>query len=82
MIDLAGLPLVPQTPGQTGDQSVTAVGGFQQNGSAIGTALLLVKSSNDGLGKNLREQQTLCRAIVDHAEASFVASNTVFTTSL
>ena|SRR5208337_2861692 len=35
-----------------------------------------------GLGKNLWEQQTLCRAIVDHAEASFVASNTVMTTCL
>jgi len=42
----------------------------------------LVKESHDGFEKNLREQPTLCRAIVDHAQAPFIASNTVLTTCL
>jgi hypothetical protein len=82
MIDLAGLPLILKTGGQASDQSVLPLGRLQQEGSAIGTALPMVKPSNHRLGKNLWEQQTLCRAIVDHAEASFVASNTVLTTCL
>jgi hypothetical protein len=82
MIDLAGLPLILKTGGQTSDQSVPPIGSLQQDGAAIGTTLPLVKPSHDGLGKNLWEQETLCRAIVDHAEASFVASNTVVTTCL
>ncbi|MGC2461741.1 MAG: hypothetical protein WA446_12345 [Steroidobacteraceae bacterium] len=82
MIDLAGLPLILKTGGQTSDQSILPIGHLQQDGSAIGTALPLVKLSHDRLGKNLWEQQTLCRAIVNHAEASLVASNTVSTTCL
>lgn len=42
MIDVARLALVLQTSGQTADQSVAAVRGLQQQGSAIGTALPLI----------------------------------------
>jgi hypothetical protein len=68
MIDLASLPLVSQTSRQTTDQSVAAVGGLQQDRAAIGTALLLIELQYRGLGENLGEQQTLCRAIVKHGK--------------
>jgi hypothetical protein len=82
MIDLACLPLVSQASSQTVDQSVAAVGSLQQDGSAIGTRLPLIELQYGGLGKNLREQQTLCRGKVDHAEASPVPANTVSITCL
>jgi len=80
VIDLADLPLVSQASGQSFDQSIAAVRSLQQDGSAIGTAILLIKLQHGGLGKNLWEQQTLCRAIVKHAGAFLLASNTVSTT--
>src|SRR5271166_2809072 len=82
MIDLARLPLVPQTPGQTADQSIATVGGLQQQGSAIGTALPLIELQHGRLGKNTGEQQTLCCAIVRHAKASLALANTVSITCL
>src|ERR1039457_2521476 len=82
MIALAGLPRVSQASSQTVDQSVAAVGSLQQDGSAIRTALPLIELQYGGLGKNLREQQTLCRGKVDHAEASPVPANTVSITCL
>jgi hypothetical protein len=82
MIDLACLPLVSQASSQTVDQSVAALGSLQQDGSAIGTRLPLIELQYGGLGKNLREQQTLRRGKVDHAEASPVPANTVSITCL
>src|SRR5271167_242618 len=64
MIDLASLSLVPKTSRQTTDQSVAPVGSLQQDGSAIGTAMLLIELQHGGLGKNLGEQQTLRCTIV------------------
>jgi hypothetical protein len=69
-IDLACLPLVFQTTGQATDQSVTTLRRLQQDRSAIRTALPLIEMQYGGLGKNLRQQQTLCRGKVDHAGAS------------
>jgi hypothetical protein len=80
MIDLACLPLVSQASSQAADQSVAPVSCLQQDGPAIGTTLPLIELQHGGLGKNLGEQQTLCRSKVDHAEASPVTSNTVLTT--
>src|SRR5271166_3344569 len=82
MIDLARLPLVSQTSGQTTDQSIAAVRGLQQQGSAIGTALPLVKLQRQRLGTNIGEQQTLCRAIVRHRRASLALANYVSATCL
>jgi hypothetical protein len=82
MIDLTCLPLVFETTSQATDQSVAALGRLQQDGSAIGTTLPLIELQYGGLGKNLWEQQTLCRGKVDHAEASPVPSNTVSATCL
>jgi len=63
------LPLVMQTVRQSVDQSVAPIGGFQQDGSAIGTALPLIKTGNDAFGNNVGKQRTLCRVIFDHAGA-------------
>src|SRR5665811_1194344 len=79
MIDFAGLPVVSQTSGQSLDQSVAAVSRFQQDGSAIGTAIPLIELQHNWLSENLWEQQTLCCAIVGHAEAFLLASNTELT---
>jgi hypothetical protein len=73
MIDLAGLPLVSQTFDQSLEQSVAAVSRLQQDGSAIGTAIQLIELQHNWLSENLWEQQTLCCAIVGHAEAFLLA---------
>src|SRR5947207_12588349 len=82
MIDLAGLPLVSQAGGQSSHQSIAAIGGLQQQGSAVRTPLALIELGHDRLAKNSWKQQTLRCAIVRHSEASFVAANIVSTTCL
>jgi hypothetical protein len=82
MIHLACLPLVSQASSQAADQSVAPVSRLQQDGSTIGGALPLIELQHGWLGKNLREQQTLRRGKVDHAEASPVPANTVQSTCL
>jgi hypothetical protein len=77
MIDLASLPLVSKARGQSSHQSIVPIGGLQQQGSAVGTPLSLIKLCYYRPAKNSREQQTLCCAIVRHSEASFVAANIV-----
>jgi hypothetical protein len=73
VIDLAGLPLISQASDQSLDQAVAAVSSLQQDGSAIGTAIQLIELQHNWLSENLREQQTLCCAIVGHAEAFLLA---------
>jgi hypothetical protein len=80
VIHLAGLPLVSQAGGQSGHQVIVPIGGLQQQSSAIGTPLSLIKLGYDRLAKHSWEQQTLCCAIFRHSEASFVAANIVLTT--
>jgi hypothetical protein len=43
-----------------------AIGGLQQQSSAIGAAFSLIKLGNDRFAKNPWEQQALCCAIVRH----------------
>jgi hypothetical protein len=50
--------------------------------AVIAWGLPLIELQYGGLGKNLREQQTLCRGKVDQAEAFPVPSNTVSITCL
>jgi hypothetical protein len=64
------------------DQAVAAVSSLQQDGSAIGTAIPLIELQHNWLSDNLREQQTLCCAIVGHAEAFLFALNTDLTPCL
>jgi hypothetical protein len=59
-----------------------AIGGFQQQGSAVRTSFPLIELGYDRLAKNLWELQTLCCVIFRHSEASFVAANIVLTTCL
>jgi hypothetical protein len=77
MIHLACLPIISKTGAQTRHQSIVAIGGLQQQGSAVGTPLALIELGHDRLAKNSWEQQTLCCAIFRHSEASFVAANIV-----
>src|SRR5664279_5375767 len=79
MIDLASLPLILQASDQSLNQAVAAVSSLQQDGSAIGTAIPLIELQHNWLSENLWEQQTLCCAIVGHAEAFLLASNTDLT---
>ena len=51
MIDLARFALVFRTSGQTADQSVAAVRGLQQQGSASGTAPPLIELQRARLGQ-------------------------------
>src|SRR5258705_11424495 len=48
---------------------------MQQNRSAIGTALPLIKLRDNGPIKNIWEEQTLCRGMFGQAKASFLVSN-------
>src|ERR1039458_1408130 len=59
MIDLARLPLVSEARGQPIHQSITAISRLQQQGSAVGTPLALIKLGHHRLAKNSWEQQTL-----------------------
>src|SRR6266446_4092762 len=74
MINLPGLPLVPQAGGQFIQQSIATIGGLQQQSSTVGAALSLIKLGNDRLAKNSWEQQTLCCAIVRHYGSLFCYS--------
>jgi hypothetical protein len=56
MIYLACLPIVFQTPGQARDQSIAPVRALQQDRSAIGGALPLIKLQYRTLAKHIREQ--------------------------
>jgi hypothetical protein len=76
MIHLARLPIISEARGQSIHQSIMSIGGLQQEGSAVGTPLALIELGHDWLAKNSWEQQTLCRVIFRHSEASFVAANT------
>src|ERR1700722_12740610 len=73
MIDLARLPIISKAGAESSHQVIVPISGLQQQGSAVGTPLSLIKLGYDRLAKNSREQQTLCCAIFRHSEASFVA---------
>ena len=51
------------------------LGGLEENCSAIGTALPLIKFRDHRSIKNIWEEQTLCRGMFGQAKASFLVSN-------
>jgi hypothetical protein len=65
---------VPDTRGQTIGQGQLGVDTFQKNGSAIGTAIGLVKAGNNWLGKKIRKKNSLCGILSRHL-ASFCCVN-------
>src|SRR5215467_10106293 len=75
MIDLAGLSSLLQTGGELVQQSQAVIGSLQQQSAAIGTPFSLIKLGHDSLGENIKEQRTLCCAIVRQEEASGCAPN-------
>src|SRR5215469_6863334 len=75
VIHLAGWSSLLQTGGELVQQSLVAIGSFQQQSATLGTTFSLIKLGNDRLAANIRQQQTLCCAIVKHEEASRRAPN-------
>ena len=75
MIHFARLPLILQADRQRLSQLNPAISRFQQDCSAVGTPLPLVKLRDHRLRKNIGKQQTLCCAILGLPEASSIGSN-------
>src|ERR1022692_41363 len=77
VIDLARLPPIHDAVGQTLRQTQPIIASLQQNRSAIGTAVALVKLRHQRAAKQVGKQNTLCCAIVSHAKASRVVESLV-----
>ena len=75
MIHFARLPLIFQAGRQRLSQLNPAISRFQQDCSAVGTPLPLVKLGDHRLRKNIGEQQTLCSAILGQPKTSLIGSN-------
>src|SRR5438552_5615704 len=75
MLYLTGLPVVSQTGGQCRSQPQPPLGGFEQNRSAIGTALPLIKRRDHRSIKDIWKKETLCYGMFAQAKASFLVSN-------
>src|SRR5271154_5267135 len=74
--DLTRLASLINRADQRLGQTQPPVARLQQDRSAIGTGVLLVKFSDDRLVEKIRKQNTLSCAIVIHAKASFMLRNT------
>src|SRR6201984_2614754 len=75
MLHLTGLPVISQTSRQCPCEPSPPLGGLEENCSAIGTALSLIKFRDHRSIKNIWEEQTLCRGMFGQAKASFLVSN-------
>jgi hypothetical protein len=73
VIVLIFVTLLTQARGDRIDQLKLLVAGFEQDRSAIRTAVRLIKSRQKGLVEQLLEQNTLRCAIVSHQKAFFVS---------
>src|SRR5258707_9310430 len=72
---LTGLPFISQTRRKCRCQAYPPLGGLEQNRSAIGTALPLIKLCDHRSIKNIWKKETLCRGMFGQAKASFLVSN-------
>ena len=75
MTDLARLASVIDAADQCLGQPEPPIAGLQQDRTAVGTGVLLVKFRDDRLARQIRKQNTLSCAIVIHAKAFFVMGN-------
>ena len=73
--DLARLASLINRADHRFGQPEAPIARLQQDRSAIGTGVLLVKFRDNRLVKKIRKQNTLSCAIVIHARASFVTEN-------
>ena len=73
--DLAGLPVVDQTLGEPLDQPILSLRRFQQDGPAIGARMLLIERRDEGLGEEVREQDSLWYRLGIQAKASLVVKS-------
>ena len=74
--DLARLASVIDAADQRLGQPEPPIAGLQQDRSAVGTGMVLVKFGDDRLARQIRKQNTLSCAIVIHAKAFVVWGNT------
>ena len=75
MLHLTRLPVVSQTTRQRRSQPQAPLGSLQQNRSAIGTALPLVKLRDHWSIKNIWKKKTVCCGMFGQAKASLLVSN-------
>lgn len=68
--DLGAVAFVFDAFGQESGQSPALVGALQENRSAIGAAMMLVKSGDDGPGKKFWKDHTLCSTLTTLTKAS------------
>jgi|SRR6267142_2285204 len=69
------LPLVFQSTGQTCRKFQTLIRSAQQNRSAVGTPLSLIKFRDYGTRRDSREQNTLCYRMLIQTKASCWSQN-------
>ena len=69
MVDLPRLPRVPQARSQPFRQPEAPIEAFEQHGTAVRAALLLLQLGYHRLASEVRKQNTLCGKIVTHEEA-------------
>ena len=73
MPDLARLPVVDQTLGESLDHAVLPLRGFEQDRSSIGARVRLIEGGNEGLVEEIRKEDSLWYRVGRHARASVVA---------
>jgi hypothetical protein len=72
MLHLTRLPVISQTIRQCRCQAQPPLGGLEENCSAIGTALPLIKLRNHRSIKNIWKKETVCCDMFAQAKASLV----------
>ena len=72
MPDLARLPVVDQTLGESFDHAVLPFRGFEQDRAAIGARVRLIEGGDEGLVEEIREEDSLWHRVGRHASASVV----------
>jgi hypothetical protein len=77
--NLPRLPVIAEACRERGCQPQAIVSSLQEHCAPVGAAVLLVEGDDDGLGSELREQQTGCRGMLGHAKASAVLKRSVAT---
>jgi hypothetical protein len=77
--DLPGLSGIDQTPGEAIDQIIPTLGGFQQDGAAIGARVRLIERRDERCVEEVRKKNSLWYRVVLHASASVVVKGFICT---
>jgi len=82
-LDLPRLAIVGKRECESLSQSQARIGGLEEDGTPVGTAVVLMESGDERTIEEFGEQHTLCRGRIRHRRASGVAkpvSQLTFTT--